>query len=90
MASSEIRTLDIALEMDSISVEYSDISKQGLIRVVSCPNCLEKTYSFSDDIKIVKNGKEIKLEVFLKEYWSIKFPTIFLSKQTSNAVKIAY
>jgi len=86
----EIISIYTPLEAESISVEYSDASKQGIIRVVNCSPCTKKLYNFSSSVLILKNGQTFPLEKFLEEYWKAKYPTIFLDQNTNTIIRISY
>lgn len=89
-ASAKIITLDIALEMESFDVEYSEISKTGLIRVVDCSVCTQKIYTFDDKIIIKKQGNIITLEEFMQDYWNAKYPTLFADKDNLSIMRLIY
>lgn len=89
-ASAIVITLDIALEMESFDVEYSEISKTGLIRVVDCSDCTKKIYTFDDNIIIKKQGNIITLEEFMQDYWNAKYPALFANKDDLSIMRITY
>jgi hypothetical protein len=77
-------------EVESFSIDYSDISKKGIVRVVGCNTCNLDLYTFDDSLVILKHGKTTSLDTLLKEYWEVKFPTISLDKKTNTIVQIRY
>lgn len=86
----DFRSLYTPYELKSFSIEYSAISKKGIIRAVGCETCETDTYTFEGSVLILKNGKNIPLEVLLKEYWEVKYPTISLDKNSNTIVRITY
>ena len=89
-AVAKVITLDIALETASISVDYSEISKTGIIRVKGCSVCSQETYRFNEAIIIKKQGETIPIAQFLKEYWKAKHPTLFANKDDLSIMRISY
>ncbi|MFY0700779.1 MAG: hypothetical protein JXR04_08150 [Bermanella sp.] len=85
-----VTDLEVPLEMNAFQLEFSDISKTGIIRVKECNRCTKDIYSFTESIKIKRSGKVITLEVLLGEYSKVKYPTIFLDINSNNVVKISY
>lgn len=82
---------DIALEVESVKVEYYSSSDRGLVYVYGCSQCKStKYYKFEQKPIIKKQGKIIPFEVFLKEYRDAKEPTVFLNKQTHSVLRINY
>lgn len=89
-AVAKVITLDIALETESISVDYREISKTGIIRVKGCSVCSKETYRFNENIVIKKQGEIIPIAQFLKEYWKAKYPTLFANKDDLSIMRISY
>ncbi len=82
--------LDIALEPQSIKVEYMDSSSSGIIYVKGCDQCGKDFYNFKQKPKIIKQGKEISFEIFMTEYWNAKFPTLFLDIKSQAVMRVVY
>ncbi len=81
---------DTALETGSIKVEFFETSGKGVIHVLDCDQCLKQFYTFSDQPRIKRKGSYIPFEVFMKDYWNAKNPTIFLDKQSRSVLKVSY
>ncbi len=82
--------LDIALEPQSIKVEYMDSSSSGIIYVKGCDQCAKPFYSFKQKPKIIKQGKEISFESFMEDYWNARFPTLFLNIKSQAVMRVVY
>ncbi|MEH6344913.1 MAG: hypothetical protein V7785_07505 [Bermanella sp.] len=82
--------LDIALEPQSIKVEYMSSSDSGIIYVKGCDQCSNAFYTFKQKPKIIKQGKEISFEIFMTEYWNAKFPTLFLDIKSQAVIRVVY
>ncbi len=82
--------LDIALEPQSIKVEYMDSSNSGIIYVKGCEQCGKDFYNFKQKPKIIKQGKEISFDNFMEDYWNAKFPTLFLNIKSKTVMRVAY
>lgn len=85
-----VRDIEVPLEMDAFQLEYSDISKTGVIRVKNCLRCKQELYEFNDTIEIKRSGKTITLNELMSEYWNVKYPTIFLKLDENKAIRINY
>lgn len=85
-----VKTLDIALEANSIRVEYIASSKRGLIYPKNCEQCDQSYYEFSQDPIILKAGKKISFTRFLTDYRNAKFPTLLVDKKTKTVLKVVY
>ena len=84
-------TLDVALEVDHIKIEYYSTSNSGLLYVYGCSQCKgKKYYSFDKKPIIKKQGKIIPFETFLKEYRDAEEPTVFLDKKSLTVLRINY
>lgn len=85
------KALDIAIEMEKFKAEYYSTTDKGIITVTGCSQCKGvDTYTFKGDVKILKKGKPINLDVFIKDYWNAEYPTIFLDPKTKLIKLIAY
>ncbi len=82
--------LDIALEPQSIKVEYMPSSNRGIIYVKGCEQCDKPYYSFKQQPEIIKQNKVISFENFMTDYWNAKFPTLFLDMQTHAVMRVTY
>lgn len=85
-----IETLDIALEADSLKLEYYETTQRGIIRLKGCTYCDQDIYEFKSKPAIEKNGKEITFDFFLKDFWNARSPTIFLDKKTKHVIRVIY
>ena len=81
---------ETALEADSLKLEYYETSQRGIIRLKGCSLCEKDIYEFSEVPNILKNGKAISFDVFQKDFWNAKHPTIFIDKNTQQVIKIIY
>ena len=86
----EIKNLEIPLEMEKFKVEFYQTTQKGLITPVGCSQCKEQRYHFGSDIKIIRANQTISIETFISDYWNAKYPTIFLTLDQSNVVKVVY
>jgi hypothetical protein len=86
----DFRSLYTPYELKSFSIEYSDISKKGIIRTIGCETCDTDLFTFDNSVLISKNGKGIPLSVLLKEFRKVKYPTISLDKNSNTIVRITY
>ncbi len=84
------QALDIAKETGGIRVEYIASSKRGIVRVFRCTQCSQSYYKFSTPPTIIKRGKKISFNEFLKDYWNAKFPTLILDSESLNISKVVY
>jgi hypothetical protein len=84
------KSLEIALETESIRVEYSEISKTGFVTPNNCEQCTKKVYHFNSIPKIKRRGKEVSFERFLGDYWNAKTATLFLDPETLTLRRINY
>lgn len=82
--------LDIALEPQSIKVEYMSSSDSGIIYVKNCDQCGKAFYNFKIKPKIIKQGKEISFDIFMEDYWNAKFPTLFLNIKSQAVMRVVY
>ncbi len=89
-SASAATALDIALEPQSIKVEYMDSSNSGIIYVKDCEQCTKPFYSFKQKPKIIKQGKEISFETFMTDYWNARFPTLFLNIKSQAVMRVVY
>ena len=80
----------IAIELESIKVEYIENTKRGIVYIYGCDDCSENFFTFEQFPKIKKNGKVITFETFMSEYWKAKHPAIFLDPKTKVVKKIIY
>jgi hypothetical protein len=85
-----VQTLDIAVEATSIKVEYIASSNRGIIYPHNCEQCDQDYYDFSQSPTIIKSGKKISFNSFMKDYWNAKFPTLLLDKKTKSVLKVVY
>jgi len=85
-----VTDLEVPLEMDSFQIEFSDISKTGIIRVKGCKNCKKEIYAFSDKTVIKHEGQVVTPEQLLNEYNDARYPTIFLELNSDTVVRINY
>lgn len=86
----DVKTLDIALEIKSFKAEYNDIKKTGTLHVNGCQQCDSSFYTFTEQTRVFRKGKEITLPEFMDDYWNAKYSAIFLDKQTLIISKINY
>jgi hypothetical protein len=73
-----VTDLEVPLEMNAFQIEFSDLSKTGIIRVSECHRCKDKIYKFDETIEIKREGNVITIEELLNEHLKVKYPTIFL------------
>jgi hypothetical protein len=85
-----VTDLEVPLEMNSFKIEYSEISKNGIIRVKGCSRCTQEIYEFTDSVVIQRAGKIASIKQLLNEYWEVKYPTIFLKVNENQVVRISY
>ncbi len=85
-----VTALDTAIEVGSIKVEYYNTSNTGIIHVYQCSSCTQKTYKFSTLPKIIRSGKVISFEVFVKDYWNAKSPTLLLDNESLSVLQVIY
>ncbi len=81
---------DLAVEAGAIKVEFNTATNTGSIHVYRCEQCLNANYHFFVKPEILKKGKPVSFDIFLKEFWNAKFPTLILDKNTLNVLKIIY
>lgn len=86
----DFRSLYTPYELKSFTIEYSDISKKGIIRTTGCETCETDLFTFNDSVLISKSGKKVPLSVLLKEFRTVKYPTISLDKKINTIVRITY
>ncbi len=85
-----VKTLDIAVEATSIKLEYIESSNRGIIYPKNCEQCAKSYYEFTQIPKIIKNGKSISFDYFLKDYWNAKYTTLLLDKKSLSVLKVVY
>ncbi len=85
-----VTALDIALETGGIKVEYNDVSKKGIIHVYKCEQCTKKYYEFSELPKIMRKGSDISFDIFMKDYWNAKYPTLLLDIESLTVLQVSY
>jgi len=86
----DVPALDSAMEAGSIKVEFNSISKKGIVHVLRCELCTKAIYSFNQTPKIIKQGKSISFDAFMKDYWNAKYPTLILDKEDLTVLKVIY
>lgn len=84
-----LKSLEKALELKSIKVEYYKTSGRGLVYVYSCYKC-KKYYSFTSKPIIKRRGKTITFEEFLQDSINVKYPTVFLDIEDETVRRINY
>ncbi|MGR6873378.1 hypothetical protein ACU6U9_13970 [Pseudomonas sp. HK3] len=85
-----VTDLEVPLEMNSFQIEYSEASKTGIIRVEGCSRCTKEIYEFSESIVVKRSGKKTTINELLKEYWKVKYPTVFLKINENQVIRISY
>jgi len=85
-----VTALDTAIEVGSIKVEFYNTSNTGIIHVYQCDSCTQKIYKFSTPPKVIRSGKVITFEFFLKDYWNAKFPTLLLDNKSLSVFQVVY
>jgi len=84
-----LKSLETALELRSIKVEYYSTSNRGLVYVYDCYKC-KKYYSFTTKPIIKKDGKIISFDEFLQDSVNVKYPTVFLDIEDETVRRINY
>ncbi len=82
--------LDIAVETNGIKVEFNTAINRGSIHVYDCKQCTESNYYFTKKPQILKSGRLISFEKFMKDFWNAKYPTLILDKKTFSVLKVIY
>jgi len=85
-----VETLDIALESQGLKLEYIESSNRGILTPIQCSSCNQKQYEFTELPQVIKQGKPIQFDLFLKDYWNAKHTTIFLDPRTKYVIRVIY
>lgn len=85
-----MESAEIALEANSLKLEYYETTQRGIIRLQGCSHCEKEFYDFDGQPIILKSNKAISFEAFQQDFWNAKYPTIIIDKTYHKVIKVIY